>query len=36
MAIITKEDILKGLRVFNPWWVNESVNKVLVKEHKRL
>lgn len=35
MAITTRENILKVLRAFNPWWVHGSVNKAFLKEYKR-
>jgi len=35
MAITTRENILKVLRAFNPWWVNGNVNKAFIKEYKR-
>lgn len=35
MSITTKENILKVLRAFNPWWINGSVNKAFIKKYKR-
>ena len=35
MTITTRENILKVLRAFNPWWISGNVNKVFVKEYKR-
>lgn len=35
MAITSRENILKVLRGFNPWWVNGTVNPVLLKDYKR-
>lgn len=35
MALTTKENILKVLRGYNPWWVNGAVNKTFAKEYKR-
>ncbi len=35
MSITTKENILKVLRSFNPWWISGSVNKSFAKEYKR-
>lgn len=35
MAIITKEQILKVLRAFNPWWTTGAVNAGLLKEYRR-
>ena len=35
MAITTKENILKVLRSFNPWWSNGTVNPALLRDYKR-
>lgn len=35
MSLTTKENILKVLRAFNPWWINGSVKKTFAKEYKR-
>ena len=35
MAITTKENILKVLRGFNPWWINGMVTKAFLKDYKR-
>ena len=35
MAITTKEQILKVLRAFNPWWTTGSVHPGLLKEYRR-
>ena len=35
MGITTKENILKVLRAFNPWWINGNVNAAFIKEYKR-
>lgn len=35
MAITTRENILKVLRAYNPWWIGGSVNKAFVKTYKR-
>ena len=35
MTITTRENILKVLRAFNPWWISGNVNKAFVKEYKR-
>ena len=35
MSIITKEQILKVLRAFNPWWVTGSVPSGFLKEYRR-
>lgn len=35
MAITTRENILKVLRAFNPWWISGNVNKAFVKEYRR-
>ena len=35
MAITTRENILKVLRTFNPWWITGNVNKAFLKEYKR-
>ncbi len=35
MSIAPKENILKVLRSFNPWWSSGNVNKALFKPYKR-
>ena len=35
MAITPKENILKVLRSFNPWWISGRGNPVLLKPYKR-
>lgn len=35
MAIISKENILKVLTAFNPWWKTETVNPRMSKTYKR-
>lgn len=35
MAITTKEQILKVLRAFNPWWATGSVHPTFLKEYRR-
>lgn len=35
MAIISKENILKVLTAFNPWWKTEAVNPRMSKTYKR-
>lgn len=36
MAITTKEQILKVLRAFNPWWTTGLVHPGLLKDYRRL
>lgn len=36
MDFITKEQILKVLRSFNPWWLSGQVSEVFSKEYRRL
>ena len=35
MAITTKEQLLKVLRAFNPWWMTGSVHPSFLKEYRR-
>lgn len=35
MAITTKEQLLKVLRAFNPWWMTGSVHSSFLKEYRR-
>ena len=35
MAITTKEQLLKVLRAFNPWWVTGSVHPSFLKKYRR-
>ena len=35
MAVATKEQILKVLKAFNPWWATGSVHPDFVKKYRR-
>ena len=35
MAIISKEQLLKVLNAYNPWWKTGTVNPILTKDYKR-
>ena len=35
MAIATKEQLLKVLRAFNPWWTSGVVPSSFTKEYRR-
>lgn len=36
MALIAKEQLLRVLRAFNPWWTTGSVNPNFIKDYRRL